>query len=175
MLFFHLYTEDEFEGIAREHLPMFYRMALRILKNDADAEDAVQTALLRGWNRRLILRTPEKLVGWLARIVVNESYTIIRRRARRATVPLDSVPETRVEQNCAGCGSDEQALKEKRLQRLEAAVAALPELYRQAVQWTLLDGLETGEAARLLGCSVNTLYQRIHKAKQMLREALKDE
>ncbi len=172
MTFFHLYTEDEFEGIAREHLPLFYGMAMRILKNNADAEDAVQATLLRGWNRRFFLRSPEKLVSWLTRIVVNECYGILRKKGRSATVPLDAAMEEQLE--CED-ESRESSLREARMQKLHEAVAALPEIYRSTVHWALLSGLGGEEAAAILGCSVNTLYQRVHKAKQLLREALKDE
>lgn len=168
MSLFHPYSEQEFEAIVRGSIPLFHGMALRILKNTSDADDAVQTALLRGWNRRFLLRTPEKLTSWLGRIVINESYSIIRRR--KATVDLEAIPETQEE------GDEKQSAEaERQLQRLENAIAYLPEIYRQTIHVGVLSRLSSDEAARLLGCSVNTLYQRIHKAKQLLREALKDE
>ena len=172
MSIFRPYSEAEFEANIRESLPLFHGMALRILKNAADADDAVQTALLRGWRRRFLLRTSDKLVGWLGRIVINESYNILRRRRREATVALNAVPTTEEPQEPDGTHTVEA---EMQLQRLENAIADLPELYRQTIHIAVLNNLKTEEAARLLGCSVNTLYQRIHKAKQLLRDALKDE
>ncbi len=170
MSIIHPYSEAEFEAIVRKHLPLFHGMALRILKNAADADDAVQMALLRGWRRCFLLRTPDKLVGWLGRIVVNESYNILRRR--EATVSESTVPVIEVPQEAE---SNRSAETEIQLQKLEKAIAELPELYRQTIHIAVLSNLETEAAASLLGCSVNTLYQRIHKAKQLLREALKDE
>ena len=172
MSIIHPYSEAEFEAIVRKHLPLFHGMALRILKNVADADDAVQMALLRGWRRCFLLRTPDKLVGWLGRIVVNESYTILRRQRREATVSESTVPVMEVPQEAE---SNRTAETEVQLQKLEKAIAELPELYRQTIHIAILSNLETEAAASLLGCSVNTLYQRIHKAKQLLREALKDE
>ena len=172
MSIIHPYSEAEFEAIVRESLPLFHGMALRILKNAADADDAVQTALLRGWRRRFLLRTSEKLVGWLGRIVINESYNILRRRRRESTVALNTVTVTEEPQEPDGIHMGEA---EMQLQKLENAIAELPELYRQTIHIAVLSNLETEEAAKLLGCSVNTLYQRIHKAKQLLRDALKDE
>ena len=150
---------------------MFRGMAMRILKNSADADDAVQTALMRGWTRRFFLRK-RVLAGWLARIVINESYTILRKRKREATVDIDAVSEAQLN---SGKDDRDKAMEEAQMQKLEAAIAALPELYRQTVHIALLSNLETQEAADLLGCTANTLYQRLHKAKQLLREALKDE
>lgn len=172
MQFFHLYSENDFDGIAREHMTMFYGLAMRILKNSADAEDAVQTALLRGWNRRIFLRTPEKLIGWLARIVVNESYNILRRKARNTSTPLSEVSEAQL---ASGNEAEELTQREEQMQKLGKAIATLPEIYRLTVHFAILSDMTSEEAATILDCSVNTLYQRIHKAKQLLREALKDE
>ena len=170
MSVFHPYSEQEFDAIVRGSLPLLHGMAMRILKNASDADDAVQAALLRGWNRRFLLRTPEKLTGWLGRIVINESYNIFRRRRHESTVDLEALPETQ-----EGRDENHSAEAERQLQRLEDAIASLPEIYRQTIHIGVLSNLSSEEAARLLGCSVNTLYQRIHKAKQLLREALKDE
>ena len=59
--------------------------------------------------------------------------------------------------------------------KLEAAVAGLPELYREAVVWGCLSDLSGREAAERLGCSENTLYQRVFKAKKMLKRAMDKE
>ncbi len=71
--------------------------------------------------------------------------------------------------------ADSEKSHEERYAKLESAIAELPEMYRDTIHIALLSGVDTEEASRLLGCPVNTLYQRIHKAKQLLREALKDE
>ena len=160
------YTEKHFEEIVREHLPFFRGMALRILKNAADADDAVQMALLKGWNRRFFVRSSEKMTGWLGRIVINESYNIYRKRQHENTITTNSIPET---------ATESEPSHEEQVTKLESAIAELPEIYRETIHIALLSGVDTVEASRLLGCPVNTLYQRIHKAKQLLREALKDE
>ncbi len=59
------------------------------------------------------------------------------------------------------------------LARLDRAIAELPELYRETVHIALLSGLGGEEAAKMLGCSRNTLYQRIHQAKNLLRKRLR--
>lgn len=80
MSLIHPYSEKEFEVLVKERLSLFHGMAMHILKNSADADDAVQAALLRGWTRQFALRTPAKLIGWMGRIVINESYNILRRK-----------------------------------------------------------------------------------------------
>ena len=106
------------------------------------------------------------MTGWLGRIVINESYNIYRKRQHENTITTNSIPET---------ATESEPSQEEQVTKLESAIAELPEIYRETIHIALLSGVDTEEASRLLGCPVNTLYQRIYKAKQLLREALKDE
>ncbi|MBQ7650030.1 MAG: RNA polymerase sigma factor [Victivallales bacterium] len=166
MILINTISEAQFDAVVSGHIAFFRKVALRILKNWQDADDAVQNALLKGWRRRLFLRRRDRLPQWLCSIVINESYNILRARRndeKRRFIAHDNaaLPQT-YEYN-------------EQLSRLDAAIANLPEIYRETVHVALLSGIETEAVASLLGCSTNTLYQRIHKAKQLLREALKDE
>ena len=60
------------------------------------------------------------------------------------------------------------------MDRLEQAVARLPKLYRESLSLGVLSGYSPDEAAAMLGCSRNTLYQRIHKAKQLLAQSIRE-
>lgn len=60
MSFFSTITEEQFENMTCEQLPFLRGIALRILKNAQDADDAIQNALLKGWSRRFFLRTPDR-------------------------------------------------------------------------------------------------------------------
>lgn len=160
MSFFSTITEEQFENMACEQLPFLRGIALRILKNAQDADDAIQNALLKGWSRRFFLRTPDRLSHWISRIVVNECYDLLRKRRREKTDAMEVLPETPAE---------EDPLLTEQFSQLEGAIARLPELYRQTVQIALLNDLDSESAAKELEISVNTLYQRLHKAKQMIR------
>ncbi len=155
-----------FEEVVRDRLEFFRGIARRILWNRADADDALQNALLKAWRMRLFLRKPERMCGWIARIVINESYNIVRARKKNNETPLDELPDV------AAHPADDI---ETRYRRMEEAVAALPKIYRETVHIAILGGLNTNEAAKMLGCTPNTLYIRIHRARNLLREALKDE
>ncbi len=165
MILIHTISEERFDALVCGHIAFFRKLALRILKNREDADDAVQNALLKGWRRRLLLRNQKSLLAWICKIVVNESYDILRTRLNEKKMVLQP-PQERTGQDD---GQDAALL------RLDAAMANLPKLYRETVHVAILSGIGAEEAASLLGCSVNALYQRIHKAKQLLREALKDE
>lgn len=149
-----------FAELIREKLGLFRSIAARIVNTAADADDVVQTALLKAWIRRKSFKSDSAaLSGWVCRIVVTESYDFLRKRLHEER-KRNEMPEREFHDD-----SD--------LVKLDRAIAELPELYRETVHIAILSGLPGEEAARQLGCSPNTLYQRIYKAKSLLREILR--
>ena len=73
-----------------------------------------------------------------------------------------------------GAVSGGDAGEARLMDRLEQAVARLPKLYRESLSLGVLSGYSPDEAAAMLGCSRNTLYQRIHKAKQLLAKSIRE-
>ncbi len=150
-----------FADLIRSKLGLYRAIAVKIVHSAADADDAVQSALLKAWNRRTSFRSdPAALSGWISRIVVTESYDLLRKKMREQKKLALYRPDGDDTENPALC-------------RLDDAIAALPELYRETIHIAVLSGLNGESAARELGCSANTLYQRIHKAKKLLKEALR--
>ena len=150
-----------FDELIEESLPMLRSAAYGVLGNVTDAEDAVQEALLRAWKKYGFFRFRSQLTSWVYRITLNVSYDMLRKRKSEqakleAYSAADNAPE-----------SDDT------LERLENAIAELPEIYREAVAIGCLSSLSGEEAAQHLNCPVNTLYWRIHQAKNLLREKLK--
>ncbi|MCQ2402609.1 MAG: RNA polymerase sigma factor [Lentisphaeria bacterium] len=158
-------TVEQFEKMLHEQLPFLRRMSMRILRNAQDADDAIQNALVKGWMRRFFLRTPERLGSWISRILVNECYNLLRKRKRDRTDCMEELPDLPTQEQAAHDDTAE-------LSQMEAAIASLPEIYRQTVQIALLSGLDATTAARKLGVNTNALYQRIHTAKQLLRKKM---
>jgi len=154
--------EALFTDLIQQKLPLYRSIAVKIVNSAADADDAVQAALVKGWQRRNSFRSNSAaLSGWLARIVVSESYDILRRRMRDG--------KKLAEYN----GNDDDPAENPALFKLDAAIAELPELYRETVNIAVLSELSMEEAARVLNCAVNTLYQRIHKAKSLLKAKMR--
>jgi RNA polymerase sigma-70 factor (ECF subfamily) len=156
--------ECRFENIILEHLPVFRSLSRRILNNPVEVDDAVQSALLKAWQQRHSFRGQAQLASWVARIVINESYDRLRRQQQEQLVEFSNTELPAAEPS-----------REWELQRLDQAIAELPELYRQTVHIAILAGYDTTTAAAMLDCSPNTLYQRIHKAKELLHEALQND
>src|SRR6266487_3266286 len=133
--------EGAFETVMRAHNGMLYRLARSILRDDADAEDAVQDAYLSAYRNIASFRGGAKLSSWLARIVINEAYGRLRKRRRMAAVvPLDQMDRSGDEgeaRNERGIMADETverpetgAMRAELRQILERRIDALPEQFR---------------------------------------------
>src|SRR5262249_13836012 len=104
--------ERAFEAVMREHNRMLYRIARSILKDDAEAEDAVQEAYFAAYRNIGAVRGGAKLSTWLARIVINEAYGRLRKRKQAGiVVPLESArigDEARPEEGIMAEGTGER-------------------------------------------------------------------
>ena len=155
-----------FQRLCREELSYLRGGVHRIVGNAADTDDVIQDALLRAWSKADSFRGEADLRSWVYRIAVNCAFDLVRKRDRRNEVGQQYVADTNTTKN---------GNTEKRLLELEQAVSKLPELYREAIVWGCLSDLSGSEAATRLGCSENTLYQRIFKAKKMLKKMMTQE
>lgn len=168
-----------FEQLMREHNRLLFRSARAILRDDAEAEDAVQEAWLRAY-RSLDIRGEAKLSSWLVRIVVNEALGRLRKRARRAEiVPLHGgAGETEREPELAMHEHDgpEQLTGRGEMRRLlEAKIDALPETFRVVFVLRAVQELSVEEAAAALQIPEATVRTRFFRARSLLREALSQE
>ena len=152
-----------FQRLCREELSYLRGGVFRVVGNADDTDDVIQEALLRAYRRADSFRGDADLRSWVYRIALNCAFDLIRDRKRRDQAGKEFEDRKN--------GPEDEA-KEARLAELERAVAGLPELYREAIVWGCLSGLSGSEAAARLGCSENTLYQRVFKAKQMLKKAM---
>ena len=158
--------EQVFEQLIKEKLGMLRGTAMRILGSPADVDDAVQQALLTAWRKYAAFRGQSEFATWVTRILLNVCYDMVRDRARERDVLADYGE--------SGAVSGDDAEQARLLDRLDEAIARLPELYRESLSLGVLSGRSPEEAAAMLGCSRNTLYQRIHKAKQLLAKSIRE-
>ena len=121
---------------------------------------------MTAWRKYDAFRGQSEFATWVTRILLNVCYDMVRDRVRERDVLEDYGESGAV----SGMDSDEESL----LDRLDEAVARLPKLYRESLSLGVLSGRSPEEAAAMLGCSRNTLYQRIHKAKQLLAKSIRE-
>ena len=132
-----------------------YKMAMGILHNDADARDAVQQALLRGWEKKEAAK--EGMFRWyLNRILINECRNIQRKRMRM--FPVESIPDA--------------AAESPDYRELYDAIRHLPEDLRLPLLLKYLQGASEKEGAMALSIPVTTFKNRLHRARKALRKLL---
>lgn len=170
---------DALQVLMRRHNQTLYRTARSILKDDAEAEDAVQESYLLAYRAMGKFRGDAKLATWLVRIVVNESIGRMRKRKRRAEVielSGDSAQhgaDTGVNMHEVSPEQPEQAALRKETRRLlEARIDQLPDAFRTVFVLRALEEMSVEEAAVCLDIPEATVRTRYFRARGLLREAL---
>lgn len=168
-----------FERLVRDHGGQLLAVARRLLRNEADARDAVQEALLSAFRSIGSFKEDSRVSTWLHRITVNAALIRIRSRQRRPEQPIeDLLPRFQENGHHAAPvapwpgGAEARLLDREARELVRAAIDRLPETFRNVLLLRDIEGLETGEAARLLGVSDNAVKIRLHRARQALREQL---
>lgn len=170
---------DALRQLMRRYNQTLYRTARSILKDDAEAEDAVQEAYILAYRAMGGFRGDAKLSTWLVRIVVNESIGRARKRSRRAEViqlngsmeQSDDAAEVYMTE--ASSEQPERTMMRTEMRRLlEAKIDQLPDGFRTVFVLRALEEMTVDEAAVCLGIPPATVRTRYFRAKGLLREAL---
>jgi len=174
--------KQAFELLMRRHNQILYRTARSILKDEAEAEDAVQEAYLLAYRGMSGFRGDAKLSTWLVRIVVNEAIARARRRKRGAEI-IQLSGETQEDSEAAEGNMNEtlpeqpegaaQRAQTRRL--LESKIDELPDAFRTVFVLRALQELSVEESAAALGIPEATVRSRFFRARGLLREALSKE
>ncbi len=154
--------------LMRLHHRTLYRTARAILRDDAEAEDAVQEAYLQAFRALASFRGDSKLSTWLVRIAANEALMRLRRNAKaaaRSNVEPDELVSREAGPERSAQGSELRNL-------LEAHIGALPEGYRAVFLMRAIEELSVEETAAALGIPEATVRTRYFRARNLLRKAM---
>ncbi len=168
-----------FELLMRRHNRMLFRAARAILKDDSEAEDALQEAYLSAYRALAGFRGEAQVSTWLARIAINEALGRRRRRkAEAAVIPLEDATDPDGELP-AGDGTDQQrtlpefsAMRTEARALMERKIDALPEQFRVVFVLRAIEELSVEETASCLGIPEATVRTRFFRARSLLRESL---
>ncbi|SAL35709.1 RNA polymerase sigma factor [Caballeronia arvi] len=166
-----------FELMMRRHNRRLYRLARATLRNDAEAEDALQDAYLHAYRSMSQFRGDAKLFTWLSRLVLNECFARLRRTARRQNViPIVDAPDS-IEHADAMTAHDDDAPDEALARAqvralLERKLDELPELFRMVFVLRSIEEMSVEETALCLHIPEATVRSRHFRARSMLRESL---
>jgi RNA polymerase sigma-70 factor, ECF subfamily len=157
---------DAFEELVRRHRLGAYRVALRMLGDAGDAEDATQDAFVQAWRSLAGFRADAAFSTWMYRIVTNRCLNMLR--ARRRTEPLSDdheAPTTR---------PDRIAEANWQVEDLKRVIAGLTPEQRAPLVLRELEGCSYEEIATALELSIPAVKSRLHRARLELLSAMRE-
>jgi len=170
---------DAFKVLMERHHRPIAGLAQRLVRHPDEVDDLLQEVALRAWRGLPNFRSDAQFSTWLYRIAVNTGLKMRKRDASRIrTVSMEewtSFDESGVGEMAEGdplSDPAEQVVVEERSHRVRAAVAALPDKQRAVVALHYFEGRTCEEIGQEVGCSVGTVWSRLHYACKRLREAL---
>ena len=165
------------DDCVRRHAGGIYRLALRLVRDPAEAEDVTQETFLNAFKAIDRFDGRSELRTWLYRIAYNAAMARLRRK-RREVVSIDEPDRTDEGFPVPEAMFDWSAVADKELERAELrtemdrAIQELPEKLRAVFVMRELEGLSTEETAATLGATVEAVKTRLHRARLWLRERL---
>ena len=167
-----------FAAIMRTHNQALYRTARSILRDETEAEDALQSSYLKAYVAMPQFAGRAALSTWLTRIVINECLERRRRRVREETGEIADVAEgaspDEAPEEAAG-DPETQAARAELIGVLEQAIDSLPEPFRLVFTLRAIEGRSVEEVAASLGINAVTVRTRHHRARQLLQTRLRNE
>ncbi len=155
-----------YAGLVARYRDRLGRYAVRMLGNEADAEEALQDAFVRGYRSMARCTDPDRFGAWMFGILVNRCRTKGAQRARRQRVVVHDEPA--LAKASVAHTEDRDALREA----IEWAVARLPSDQREAFLLKYVEDLSYDEMTELTGAGVSALKMRVSRAREELRRLL---
>ena len=168
----------ELTSVVRRRLPLFHRIAMRRLNNVADAEDAVQDALLAAYTHVRQFRGQAQLSTWLTSIVINSARMNLRRRQRRALRQLDGQEQESDEPPLLESLADfrpnpEQACRHLELSKLlDRSFRRLSPTMQRTLRLRTVQGLSIRETANRLEVPAGTVKAQLARARKKLKQMM---
>jgi len=179
-------TKDEaaFEELVNRYEDKLYRLAMRFVRNETDAQEILQDAFLSAWRNLPTFEGRAQFGSWMYRVTVNAALMLLRSRNRHPEVGVDEVEPTALNDAVVENGQmmrsnadwsqrpDEQLQSDELRRHIQTAVDALPEGLRTVFLLRDVEELSTEDTAELLVLSVPAVKTRLHRARLALREAI---
>ena len=166
-----------FEQLVKRYDRSVFRIAQHITRNQEDAEDVVQEAFLKSYEKLDQFQEQSKFYTWLVRIAVNEALMKLRRRRTSKTVSLDEEVQTEEDsmpREVADWAPNPEQLYDRSEMKeiLGKTIQGLPTSFRTVFVLRDVEGLSTEETAQALDLSVPAVKSRLLRARLQLRERL---
>jgi RNA polymerase sigma-70 factor (ECF subfamily) len=165
-----------FDTLIERYQRQAVAVSYRLLGNTQDAMEVTQDAFLKSFTSLASLQKPEAFGGWLMRIVSNLSLNYRRSRKIRSQLPLgDLFGESNESESTAADQNPLHTLESKEMgERLQAALAELPEKQRLAIVLFAIQQMPQKDVAEALNCSVEAVKWHVFQGRKKLKELLKE-
>lgn len=166
-----------FANVVLPHLGDAYALARWIARNDSDADDIVQEACLRAY-RGIAGFGDVNARGWVLSIVRNTAYTWLKKHRDPKLVMVDTiedVADAAADWDQGPPAPDAGLIERADAARLEAAIAALPDEFRETLVLRELQGLDYRTIAEVTGVPIGTVMSRLARARRRLMALLKED
>ncbi len=168
------------EEVFRQYAPRVYHLARRMLGNEADAQDVTQDVMLQVLRKLDTFRGESAFPTWLHRVTVNAALAHRRRKATRHEQTAGDGAEYLSEEHHEPHGPprpwsvepDRPVLDQERQEQVEAAIAGLPDMYREVFVLADVEQMPNADIADVLNLSVPAVKSRLHRARLMMRDKL---
>ncbi len=167
-------SQPPYEEIMRRHNQRLFRLARSILRNDAEAMDAVQEAYITAFNQLHTLNDTNAFAAWLARIAKNEALMRHRKNSRMTTMD-DQQLETVIELYSMNnpLNQPDSDLANQQIKKLiEDNIDKLPDTFRSVFMLRAIEQCSIRETAEILEIKEATVKTRYHRAKILLQQEL---
>jgi RNA polymerase sigma-70 factor (ECF subfamily) len=176
--------EGAFEELVSRYEDKLYRLAMRFVRNETDAQEILQEAFLSAWRHLPAFEGRAQFGSWMYRVTVNAALMLLRSRNRHPEVTVDDIEPTALNDAVAESGqtvrgstdwsrrADEQMQSSQLRKHIQDSVDALPDGLRTVFLLRDVEELSTEDTAELLGLSVPAVKTRLHRARLALRVAI---
>ncbi len=170
--------KELFHELIQPYERMVYLTLFSIIKNETDAEDGAQEAVINAYRHLASFRGEAKFSTWLTTIAINEGRKRLRKSKGTAEQSIEEQEESHEGDFTPAPLTDWreiplEALERKELREaLRVAVAELPDIYRQVFTLRDLEELSIEETAQALGINPGAVKVRLHRARMMLQKRL---
>jgi RNA polymerase sigma-70 factor (ECF subfamily) len=165
---------EAFTELARRCQEKIYYTILALTKNQQDASDLAQEAFVQAFQSLKNFKQRSSFYTWVYRIAVNLTLNFLKRKKRQdVQEALDESQSLAKAIQDSSASPEGCSMRKELSEKLEEAIDSLPLLYRASFTLVVFQEMTHRQAARILGCSENTVSWRLHKARKMLQARLK--
>jgi RNA polymerase sigma-70 factor (ECF subfamily) len=163
--------KKEFEELAIQYMDSLYNVALRMTRNESEAQDLVQDAYLRAYRFFDKFEKGTNFRAWLFKILKNIYINKYRRELKRPQIV--DVSDVEASGDLVATATPEDEMLSKLLDDdVVSAIDALPEEFRLTIILSDLEGFSYKEVAEILDCPIGTVMSRLHRGRRLLRSSL---